>query len=72
MTFDRYFYTAEQLIWYVYNQTVNTDFKLEQDQTGRFLIKPKSVNNYPKNIYATGNLKNMLGINGPAIHPVNG
>ena len=50
MTFDRYFYTAEQFMWFVYNQTVNTDLLLEQDKTGRFIIKPKIVNRYPKNI----------------------
>lgn len=38
-------------MWFVYNQTVNTDLLLEKEsKTGRFIIRPKTAGRYPKNI----------------------
>ena len=63
MNFDRYFYDGSDLDWYIYNQVGNTDIQLYFDKaTLMFEIRPKVANKYPTNVYATGNLKNMLGI----------
>ena len=72
MNFDRYFYNGKDLDWFIYNQSDNPDIQfLFNETTQMFEIRPKIANRFPTNVYATGNLKNMLGVQ-KALWRVNG